>query len=315
MVSPITIANQVNQAAGQTSAPGTIGRITQAIKTAAARTGVDFSYLLNKASQESSLNPNAQASSSSASGLFQFTSQTWLQTVKTYGAQFGLGNYANQISVDANGVAHVSDPKERQAILALRKDPTISAEMAGELDQQNFAALKSNVGGTIGPTDLYLAHFLGATGASDFISKMRSNPSANAASILPQAASANPAVFYNADGQPRSVSQIYQQFAQKFDNAPQNSPVQVASNTSAPVTSFNVANTGNFVASNYMPPVMNGGRPNTSSLYQAMVLAQLNMHESGLASLGMTENGNKMPIFGYEHNKKGTPISVLGEIA
>ena len=42
-----------------------------ALSRAAARTGADFGYLLQTAMRESSLDPNAQAPTSSAKGLFQ----------------------------------------------------------------------------------------------------------------------------------------------------------------------------------------------------------------------------------------------------
>ncbi|MDE1901124.1 MAG: transglycosylase SLT domain-containing protein [Alphaproteobacteria bacterium] len=204
-------------------------RILQAIKNAAARTGVDFSYLVKKAAQESGFDPTAKASTSSATGLYQFTSQTWLQMVKTYGAQYGLASSAAQIT-DSNGHLSVADPAARQAILALRNDPQISAEMAGELDKQNAASLQASVGGQINGTDLYLAHFLGAGGASDFLNTMRATPNASAASVLPQAAAANPAVFYNKNGTPRTLQQIYQHFARNFNGT---GTVQVASAASA----------------------------------------------------------------------------------
>ena len=126
--------------------------------------------------------------------------------VKTNGAQYGLDQYAAHISVDSNGVAHANDSKWRSAILAMRNDPTVSAEMAGELNKQNMDSLKADVGGKIGPTELYLAHFLGAGGASDFLNEMRSNPNAKAASVLPDAAAANPSVFYDKSGAARSMS-------------------------------------------------------------------------------------------------------------
>jgi len=296
VVTPITSVVQPDSLVNQASGPGTIQRILQAIKQASARTGVDFSYLLNKASQESGFNPNATAGSSSATGLFQFTSQTWLQMVKNHGAQFGLDKYAGQIAVDSNGVAHVSDPATRHAILALRKDPTVSAEMAGELDKQNFGSLQNGVGGAIGPTDLYLAHFLGASGASDFINTMRRTPNASAAEVLPEAASANPAVFYDKAGAPRSLTQIYQQFAQKFDHAPQipgGLPATAIASATPPASpaapaSFTVADAASTIAHNksFVFPGATNIKSNTSSLYATMVLAQMDMHTSGLSALG-----------------------------
>src|SRR5262249_36641537 len=55
-------------------------QITGAIRQAAQSTGISFEYLLTTAKIESNLNPSAQASTSSAKGLYQFIDQTWLGT-------------------------------------------------------------------------------------------------------------------------------------------------------------------------------------------------------------------------------------------
>ena len=73
-------------------------RIAGAIKQAAGATGTSFEYLLATAKMESNFNPTAQASTSSAKGLFQFIDQTWLGTVKEAGAAFGYGQYADAIT-------------------------------------------------------------------------------------------------------------------------------------------------------------------------------------------------------------------------
>ena len=57
------------------------GAIQQALQS----TGVDFDYLLATAKIESNFNPSAQASISSAKGLYQFIDQTWLGTMKQDG--------------------------------------------------------------------------------------------------------------------------------------------------------------------------------------------------------------------------------------
>lgn len=228
MGSQITTANAINSISEQSDSANISSRVINAIQSAAYKTGVDFSYLMNKASQESSFDPSAKASTSSATGLFQFTSQTWLHMIKTYGDQYGLGNYAAQITEDSAGRLSVGTAAARGAILALRKDPQISAEMAGELDKENAAALEQKVGGKIGATELYLAHFLGAGGASSFIRQMRSNPNVAAADTMPTAAAANPSVFYTKSGEARSLKQIYQRFARKFDSG----STQLASLTS-----------------------------------------------------------------------------------
>lgn len=59
--------------------------ILAALRTASAKTGSDFDYLLATAKRESSLDSSAKTKSSSATGLFQFIDQTWLGLVKRYG--------------------------------------------------------------------------------------------------------------------------------------------------------------------------------------------------------------------------------------
>ncbi len=309
MVSVAVSSLLTDPSAQQADNTGISQRITNAIHNAAAKTGVNFAYLLNKAQQESGLDPNAKASTSSATGLFQFTGQTWMQTLKAHGAQYGLSDYADHISTDNNGVAHVKDPTWRNAILALRSDPQVSAEMAGELDKENGAALKASVGGKIGATDLYLAHFLGAGGASDFLKTMHSNPNAPAANILPDAAAANESVFYNADGTPRSVSQIYDHFAQKFDHAPTtlvadaNGASQNAGQIAAQRYAMASA-TSAPVSGNYVPSMMNSFKADGSSLFATMMLAQ--MHMGDTTSLSMLDASQQ---------SKKNAISILGATA
>ena len=107
-------------------------QIISALKQASAATGSDFHYLLGTAMRESSLKPQAQSSTSSACGLFQFTGQTWMGMIKQTGAKYGLGSYANAISQDGDGHFRADNAADRQAILALRKDPKVAALMAGE---------------------------------------------------------------------------------------------------------------------------------------------------------------------------------------
>ncbi|MGA6942726.1 MAG: transglycosylase SLT domain-containing protein [Pseudolabrys sp.] len=63
-------------------------QVTGAIRQAAQSTGISFEYLLTTAKIESNFNPTAQASTSSAKGLYQFIDQTWLGTMKQDGADW-----------------------------------------------------------------------------------------------------------------------------------------------------------------------------------------------------------------------------------
>lgn len=192
------------------------GRIQSAIQRAAARTGIDFDYLLGQAKVESGLNATASATTSSARGLYQFVEQSWLSVMKQHGSEYGLGWAAGAIGRTASGKLSVSDPATKQAILALRNDPEIAAAMAAEHASDNKDALESATGRSATGTDLYMAHFLGLGGARRFLTNMQNNPDASAASLFPAAARANRSVFYNGDGSARSLSDVYQRFASKL---------------------------------------------------------------------------------------------------
>jgi hypothetical protein len=190
-------------------------RINDAIRSASQRTGVGFGYLYNQAKIESGLKSNAQAKTSSAAGLYQFTKQTWLATVKTHGAEHGLAWAANAIT-ENRGKYEVADPKLRKQILDLRNLPEPASVMAAEFASDNCAFLETQLGRRPEPVDLYLAHFLGAAGAASFLSAHAANPDAAAAPLFPAAAQANRSVFYALDGSARSLGQIRSLFAAKL---------------------------------------------------------------------------------------------------
>jgi len=182
--------------------------IVTALRNAAAATGSDFHYLLGTAMRESSLKSDAQSGSSSAAGLFQFIDQTWLGLVKEHGGQHGLGSFAAAISKDAGGRYH-AEASQKQAILALRKDPDVSALMAGEYAKSTQGAMRASLGRDVCGGELYAAHLLGPDAACKLIRLAGSDPSASAAAAFPQAAAANKTVFFHSDGAPRSVREVY----------------------------------------------------------------------------------------------------------
>jgi hypothetical protein len=192
-------------------------KVVHAVAQASARTGADFSFLMEKASAESNFNTSAKSKSSSATGLFQFIESTWLNMVKEHGAKYGLGKLADQIEIK-NGKPCVENCAVKNAILNLRKNPEIAALMAGELSAGNKEYLEAHTKGPVGTTELYLAHFMGAGGAAKFIENRQANGNAIAAHLFPKEAHANKAVFFNPDtGKARTLNQIYASFAQKFN--------------------------------------------------------------------------------------------------
>ncbi len=192
--------------------------IVRDIRQASNATNVDFAYLMAQAQQESSFQPRAKAATSSATGLYQFIDKTWLWAVKNFGGKYGLGQYADQIQ-ESGGSYHVADPAMRQQILDLRKDPGVSAAMGAEFARQNKQDVEQALGHPANSTDLYLAHFLGAQGATALVRTIETHSDVKAADILPEAAAANHSVFYDhATGQAKTVSQIYRSFAEKLDS-------------------------------------------------------------------------------------------------
>ncbi len=178
--------------------------VLSAIEGASAKTGVNFAYMVQQASAESSFNPDAKAKTSSATGLYQFIKSTWMDMINRHGDKYG---------VDTDGMS-------RNEILELRKDPKISSSMAAEFASENEQFLEAHWAKgekEIGPTELYFAHFMGAGGASAFLKARDSNPLRAAADLFPQAARSNKGVFYDKNtGRAKSIEEVYAFFDKKF---------------------------------------------------------------------------------------------------
>ncbi|MBI1238339.1 MAG: lytic transglycosylase domain-containing protein [Alphaproteobacteria bacterium] len=184
--------------------------VTQTIATAAERTGADFGFMLATATRESGLDPEAKARTSSATGLFQFIEQTWLAMIDRYGEKHGLPGEAEAVTRNASGRYVVADPAQRQAILALRKDPALASLMAGELAEENRRYLEGKLDRAVTPGETYAAHFLGPAGARTLIEAAERDPSGAAADLFPAAAASNRSIFYDRAGNPRSLADVYQ---------------------------------------------------------------------------------------------------------
>lgn len=193
--------------------------VTGAIRQAAGTTGASFRYLLATAQIESGLNPGRKASTSSATGLFQFIDQTWLSTMKDAGASLGYGKYAAAITRTKSGRLFVKDAAMRSEIMGLRKDPTANALMAGAFTKQNAASLRGKIGREPTDGELYIAHFLGAGGAAKLITAASQNPDGKASGLFPRAARSNNSIFYDKQGKARSTSQVYAVLVNRLDVA------------------------------------------------------------------------------------------------
>lgn len=149
-------------------------------KESPAAFGISAEYLQKLAMAESSMNPLAQAKTSSAKGLFQFTDGTWKSMVKKYGDELGVS------------VKDVFDPMAQ-------------AKMAIKFTQENAKILSNKLGRIPTHGELYAAHFLGASGAANMLKHKGSGKPA--AKINPAAAKANRSIFFD-NGRARSVDEV-----------------------------------------------------------------------------------------------------------
>src|ERR1043166_1224672 len=189
---------------------------TGAIRNAAKSTGASFDYLLATAKVESDLDPHLTMQSSSATGLFQFLEQTWLGVMKTAGRAFGYAHYADAITETPSGRYEVDDPKLREEMMNLRKDPAVNAAMGGVMTQQNAAIVGARIGRQPTDGELYVAHFFGPYAGAKVINLAATNPDANAAAMFPAAARANAPIFYDKRGNARSIGGVYQELIRRY---------------------------------------------------------------------------------------------------
>jgi hypothetical protein len=148
-------------------------------------------YLKSTALIESGGNANARAGTSSAGGMFQFIDKTWETTVKQMGK-----NYSAQDKFD----------------------PAKATEVMAFFTSKQKSQLEQGTGKEATNVDLYMAHFLGAGGATKFINAMAKNPAMSAAAMDPAAASANKNIYYD-QGRERSLQEVYNLMGQKMAKA------------------------------------------------------------------------------------------------
>ncbi|HUO21409.1 MAG TPA: transglycosylase SLT domain-containing protein [Caulobacteraceae bacterium] len=203
--------------------------VSSAIERASKATGVDFSFLLRTARRESGYNTGAKAQSSTAAGLFQFVDQTWLATLKRHGAKYGYARYADLIQQAPDGRFEVKGEEARRTVMDLKLDPKASALMAGELTTDHASYLRGRMGREPTDGELYAAHFLGPKASAQLIEAYQSRPRASAAGIFPDAAQANPTIFYR-EGRPLSVAEVYSNLTRGGDTA-----VAISAPAAAPI--------------------------------------------------------------------------------
>lgn len=131
-----------------------------------------------------------------------------------FGRKHGL--HAEAALIGRNGRQFViADANERQRVLDLRREPYLSALLAGEMLKRDTLRLEKAMGRHLTGGEIYLIHFLGPDAAQTFIETMEETPGASAAALLPRPAEANRPIFYaQAGGETKtlSVSEVHKKF-------------------------------------------------------------------------------------------------------
>jgi hypothetical protein len=165
--------------------------VVDAALKAARSTGIDPALLLTIAWTESGFHADAKSQTSSARGLMQFTKQTWLESLKTFGGKHGLSHLVGLIHRSGTGhlVAHVP---AKHRLWSLRNDPRTATLLAAErLDYQRVLSKDR----ALQIVDLYLIHALGITGANRFVEAVTERPSAPCKAAVGDAAWKNSGLF------------------------------------------------------------------------------------------------------------------------
>jgi len=172
------------------------------IVRASAETGVDPAYMMALADKESRFDVEARNPASSAEGLFQFVTATWLEMIRDFGARHGLA--AETASVSGRGGAlTIANPAARARVLGLRKDPYVAALMAAELAKRDRSRVESRIGRALRTSELYVAHFLGTASAGRFFTLSSDKPDEVAQKVFRNAARANRSLFVSGGAQKR----------------------------------------------------------------------------------------------------------------
>lgn len=144
-------------------------------------------YNKRLAMMESGNNPSAKnpQQGATASGLFQITDGTYSDLLQKHPDLQGLSK---------------NDPKVIDA-----------------LNNDNSAYLKNALGHDPSMIEMYAAHFLGAGGAVKFLTAYSQDPNTPATSVVqPGQVAMNKSVFFNPDGTPKTVGQIYNSVATRM---------------------------------------------------------------------------------------------------
>ncbi len=209
-------------------------KIKTLIVEAAHRDGIhpDLPYRLFI--KEAGVNSNgnlrtAARSDTGATGLCQFTEQTFLYVMKSHGERLGLGQYASKIRsyIGEDRATYYTADGETRRILDLRSEKKIAIPLCTAYMRDNINHLKSKLGRTPNFTDVSIAHFFGPGIAADIIPaydnprtrKQYAYKFARSETLIGET---NQSVFFRGGDrkQPYTVEQVYNMKREKMGTEP-----------------------------------------------------------------------------------------------
>ena len=150
------LGNLINEMQSPDPMGDLIKSLDKPVNKPQAAKGVSPDIISKIAMVESSNNPNAKASTSSATGLHQMTAGTWLSLAEKYEPSILKG-------------------RSKADVLRMRKDPKTSERFTSYLISENSKILRKN-GAPVNDTSVYLAHFAGGETAADALTASPDTP-------------------------------------------------------------------------------------------------------------------------------------------
>lgn len=200
----LTPAQQREQINTRYNNPSLPSALNTAINRAAQTFGVSPAYLAATAKREygvflkgddTDYTQGNIGNNSTAVGPMQFIEETWLGVVKNPAFQAAAG-----ISIEG---------KSNAELLAMRGDVDLALMGGAFFTAQNAKLARKALGREPTDADLYIMHFMGVGGGPRLFRMMKANPNVKAADMFPGPAKANKSVYYNKDGSPRTVLEVY----------------------------------------------------------------------------------------------------------
>ncbi len=210
-------------------------KIDSLIAASAAREGLDPTLISTLFVKEAGdvktgkINPYA-VSDKGATGLCQFTKQTFLGEMKQHGDRLGFGKYAGQIKTNysrEDGITRHTAGNRENEILKLRFKPEVAIPLCAAHIRDDLDYLQSRINRPPNFTDSSLSHFTGAGVAKNLIlaymnPQKRKDPAYTYADPINYEGPTNRRVFFHNGNfkKPYTVEQVYKAKMRIMGTAP-----------------------------------------------------------------------------------------------